>query len=208
MKYDYVCNYVERLVGDGGTTLNQVYRKSAAMKKFGVFSIDPPRGRFLELIARMMSPKKILEIGPGIGYSALWLLKCAGSSATLDAIELNAQVARKLEDVMAKTGYRRRVRIHQGAALEVLSHMKGSFDCVFIDAEKDEYPDYLRQSLRLTRQGSVILADNMFWSDLLTGRERGVRGVREYTKMIFRNKRLSSLIVPLGDGLAVSFRIK
>ncbi len=185
-----------------------VYRKSAAMKQFGVFSVDPPRGRFLELIARIRSPKKILEIGPGIGYSALWLLGGASPKTTLDVIERDSYVAREFEKVMVNAGYRNRVRIHQGQALEVLAHMKDVFDCIFIDADKDEYPDYLRQSLRLSRRGSVILADNMFWSDLLTGQKRGVRGIHQYSKMIFQDKRLSSLIVPLGDGLAISLRVK
>jgi caffeoyl-CoA O-methyltransferase len=209
VEYEEVCRYVENLIGDGGRELARVYNESAAMNQQDVFSIDPPRGRFLELIARIKSPMSILEIGPGIGYSALWLLKGANPHTTLDVIELNSDVAQEFGRVMTRAGYRKKITIHQGPALQVLGKMRKIFDCIFIDADKDEYPDYLRQALRLTRRGSIILADNMFWSDLLSGQRRlGTPGIREYTKMIFTDKRLVSLIIPLGDGLALSYRIK
>jgi predicted O-methyltransferase YrrM len=207
--YDELCRYVERLVGDGSEALARVYNESAAMKKHGVFSIDPPSGRFLELITRIRSPKSILEIGPGIGYSALWFLKGASPTTTLDVIEANSHVARKFEKVMARVGCHNKIKIHQGAALQVLAKMEKIFDFIFIDADKNEYPDYLRHSLRLTQRGSVILADNMFWSDIVTGqRQTDQQGVRKYTEMIFKDKRLSSLIIPIGDGLAISCRIR
>ena len=209
MDYDEVRSYVESLVGDGSEALARVYNESATMKKYDVFSIDPSRGRFLELITRIRSPKSILEIGPGIGYSALWFLRGASPTTTLDVIEVNSHVARKFEQVMARENHRNKIKIHRGAALQVLAKMGKIFDCIFIDADKNEYPDYLRHSLRLTRRGSVILADNMFWSDIATGQKQmDQQGVRKYTEMIFKDKRLSSLIIPLGDGLAISYRIR
>jgi len=209
MDYDEVCSYVERLVGDGSKALARVHNESVAMRKQGVFSIDSSRGRFLELITRIRSPKSILEIGPGIGYSALWLLKGANPTTTLDVIEVNSHVAREFERVMSREGCRNKIRIHEGAALQVLAKMEKNFDCVFIDADKDEYPEYLRHALRLTRRGSIILADNMFWSNIPGGQKRtDQHGVRKYTEMIFKDNRLSSLIVPLGDGLAMSIRVK
>jgi len=211
MDYDEVRTYVERLVGDGSKALARVHNESAAMKNHGVFPIDAPTGRFLELITRIRSPKSILEIGPGIGYSSLWFLKGASPTTTLDVIEVNPHIARKFEKIMAREDCRNTIKIHHGAALPVLAKMKRTFDCIFIDANKDEYPDYLRHSLRLTRRGSVILADDIykFWNKIPTGQKQAdQQGVRGYTEMISKDKRLSSLILPLGDGLAISFRIK
>ncbi|HYW00013.1 MAG TPA: O-methyltransferase, partial [Candidatus Acidoferrum sp.] len=209
--YDEIRSYVERLVGDGSKGLARVHNESAAMKKYGVFPIDAPTGRFLELITRIRSPKSILEIGPGIGYGSLWLLRGANSKTTLDVIEVNPYIARRFEKIMAREGCRNTIKIHHGAALPVLAKMKRTFDCIFIDADKGEYPDYLRQSLRLTRRGSVILADDIykFWNNFPAGQKQAdQQGVRGYTEMIFKDKRLSSLILPLGDGLAITFRIK
>ena len=208
--YAAVSKYVEGFVGDGGKLFVSTYDKSLELGSQGVVPIDPPRGRLLEIVARMIKPKRILEIGSGAGYSALWFLKGATSRTRLDVVEFNSVVSDEFEEVMKEAGYRKRIHIHHGPALEVLPRMKGPYDCVFIDADKDEYPEYLRHALRLTRPGSVIVADNMLWKgSVLASHEReGTRSIQEYTRMIFNDKRLSSIIIPLGDGLALSYRIK
>ena len=210
VKYEEVSGYVEDFVGDGGSLLAWAYAKSLELGPEGVVPVDPPRGRFLELTARMARPKRILEIGSGAGYSALWFLKGASQTARLDVVEVNPTVAKEFERVMTRAGYRKRIRIHRGPALEVLPRLKGLYDCVFIDADKDEYPDYLRHALRLTHPGSIIIADNMFWGGSVLGdkQREGARRIHEYTRMIFKEKRLSSILIPLGDGLALSHRIK
>jgi len=210
VKYEDVSRYVEAFVGDGGSLLAWAYAKSLELGSEGVVPVDPPRGRFLELVARMARPRRILEIGSGAGYSGLWFLRGATASARLDVVEFNPTVAREFEKVMTRAGYRKRIRIHHGPALEVLPRLKGFYDCVFIDADKNEYPKYLRHSLRLTCPGSVIIADNLFWGgSVLSDQHReGARSIHEYTRMIFKDKRLSSIIVPLGDGLALSHRVK
>ncbi len=211
MRYKDIAEYVEKLVGQGDELQAWVRRKSAELREYGVFSIDPTRGRFLELLARMVAPDRILEVGSGAGYSALWFMKGMGQKGTLDAIEIDPHVASVLKDVMKKAGVDKRVNIHNGPALELLRKMKGPFDIVFIDADKDEYPDYLEQALRLTSSGSVIMADNMLWGGATVNGDKhreGARAIMEYTKRIFADPRLSSIIIPLGDGLAVSYRVK
>jgi len=97
-----------------------------------------------------------------------------------------------------------------GPALQVLPRLHDYFDCVFIDADKKEYPEYLRHAMRLTRKGSIILADNLFWHGTIFKKSfgSGSAEILTYTKNIFSDKRLCSLLIPLGDGLSLSFRIK
>lgn len=209
MQYEQVANYVEGLVHERDAALSHAYRKSIELRAYGVVPIDRSRGRFLELVATMMKPKRILEIGPGGGYSGLWFLKGKRSISKLEVVEHHPHVAAEFEKTMKAAGFSKRVTIHLGPALHVLPHLKGYFDIIFIDADKDEYPSYLRHSMRLTRVGSVILADNLLWGGSVIGgkRREGVSGIKEYTKMIFKDRRLKSLIVPLGDGLSLSYRI-
>lgn len=210
MRYEDIAKYVEKLVGEGDGLQKWVYKKSQELRDDGVFSIDPTRGRFLELLARLMAPDRVLEIGSGAGYSALWFMKGMGQKGTLDAIEVNPQVVEVLKTVIGKAGLEGRIKIHKGPALELIRKMNGPYDLVFIDADKDEYPAYLDQALRLTKAGSTISADNMLWGGATVRGEKreGVHGIMEYTRRIFEDVRLSSIIVPLGDGLAVSYRIK
>jgi len=204
-------NYVSSLVGPGDELQVWVRGRSNELSEYGVVPIDPTRGRFLELIARIRSPRRILEIGSGAGYSALWFMKGMGRKGTLESIEVDPHVASELQEVIKKAGLKRWIKIHQGAALVILRRLKGPYDLVFIDADKDEYPQYLRHAIKLTVPGSIILADNLFWSGatFLPGvRKEGAEGIIEYTRRIFNDSRLSSLIIPLGDGLGISYRIK
>lgn len=211
MLYVDVSDYVTKLVGDGDELLAWVHKKSSELRKYGVHSIDPTRGRLLELLARLRSPRRVLEIGSGAGYSALWFMKGMGHKGTLDAIEYNPEVVKVLESVIKKAGLGSNIRIHHGRALSILKHLSGTYDFVFIDADKNEYPDYLQEALRLTQPGSMIIADNMFWSGAtIRGEkaEQSTRAIIKYINRIFHDDRLSSLIIPLGDGLAISSRVK
>jgi len=211
MQYEDIMNYVGSLVGPGNRLQVSVRSKSNELREYGVVPIDPTTGRFLELIARIKSPRRILEIGSGAGYSALWFMKGMGRKGALETIEGDPHVASELREVIRKGGLKRRIKIHQGAALAILRKLKGPYDLVFIDADKEEYPRYLAQAMKLTASGSMILADNLFWSGatfLPEMRNEGAEGIIEYTKRIFNDSRLSSLLIPLGDGLGVSYRVK
>jgi predicted O-methyltransferase YrrM len=210
MDYEEVLEYVQGLVGEGDEMLSWVDKRSDELREEGVFQIDSSSGRLIEIVTRLRSPKRVLEIGSGVGYSALWFMKGMPANGILDAIELNPKVAGALKETMSKAGLEGRIRIYQGRALDVLPEMEGPYDMVFIDADKDPYPEYLEQAFRLTQAGSVILAHNMFM-DLATVKGEKLskqRGIAEYTKRIFSDSKLSSLIIPLGDGLALSFRTK
>jgi len=211
LQYEDVVQYVAGLVGQGDPLQTWVHTKSEELREHGVFPIDSTRGRFLELVARIKSPRRVLEVGSGAGYSALWFMKGMGKKGTLDAIEIDPHVVKQLEEVIQKAGLRKRIRIHQGSALETLRRLKGPYDIIFIDAEKDEYTQYLELGMKLTKPGSIIMADNLLWSGSTfqrNVRKEGAEGIIDYTKRIFNDPRLCSLIIPLGDGLAISYRVK
>ena len=131
------------------------------------------------------------------------------TNSKLEVVEHNPHVAAEFEKIMKAAGFSKRITIHLGAALQVLPRLKKCFDIVFIDADKNEYPSYLKHSMRLTHAGSVIIADNLLWGGSVIDRKRrkGLSGIREYTRMIFNDGRLRSLVLPLGDGLGLSYRV-
>lgn len=110
--------------------------------------------------------------------------------------------------MIKKAGLLKRVRIRQGPAPKVLPRLTGHFDCILIDVEKDEYPRYFRHAMRLSRTGGrMILAGNLLWGGSVLG---GTKKSGSWHTGIHSNdvQRLRSLIVPLGDGLGVSYRVK
>jgi predicted O-methyltransferase YrrM len=210
MRYEDILEYVEGLIGKDEEIFEWANRRSDELRQEGVYQIDPSSGRLIEMLARLRSARRVLEIGSGVGYSALWFMKGMPLDGIFDAIELNPRVAQALRTTMKKAGLEERTRIHEGLALDILPRLQGPYDIVFIDADKEGYPKYLDHALRLTEVGSLILAHNMFM-DLTAVKGKmssRQRGINEYTKRIFADEALSSLIVPIGDGLAVSYRLR
>lgn len=123
-------------------------------------AVSAAEGKQLHLMAKMSGAKRILEIGTLGGYSTLWLARAlpqGGKLVTLEYSPKHAAVARANLD---KAGVGDRVEIKIGAALDLLPTLEGPFDFVFLDANKDGYPDYFRWAMKLSRPGTVIVADN------------------------------------------------
>ncbi|MBI3831788.1 MAG: O-methyltransferase [Planctomycetes bacterium] len=180
--------------------------------------VSPNEGKLLYMLARLSGAKRILEIGLLGGYSAIWLARALPKDGKLISLELeekHAQVARKNID---RAGLGSKVEIRVGPALDGLKKIAQAkeepFDLVFIDADKTAYPEYLDWSLKLTRPGSVILADNVIRNGKVVGNAPGdasVEAVRIYNRRVAEDPRLEALLLPLMreslDGLAIA-RVK
>jgi len=126
--------------------------------------VSPTHGKLLMLLAQMHGAKKILEIGTLAGYSTIGLARALPADGKLITLEFDPKHAAVARNNIAKAGFADRVEVREGSALDTLPLLKaegaGPFDFVFIDANKTGYSDYLDWALRLTRRGSVIVADN------------------------------------------------
>jgi predicted O-methyltransferase YrrM len=153
--------------------------------------VAPNQGKLLHLLARMCRARSVLELGTLAGYSTIWLARAVpagGRVITLEAEPRHAEVARA--NVVA-AGVADRVEVRVGAALDTLPALvdegAGPFDLVFIDADKQHNPEYLEWSLRLTRPGSVIVADNVVrGGELADGAsdDPRIQAIRRFTEML------------------------
>jgi predicted O-methyltransferase YrrM len=172
--------------------------------------VSPLQGRLLELLVRMTGARRILELGTLAGYSTAWLargLPPGGSIVTLEADPAYAEIARaNLADLP--------VNVVTGPALSTLPRLEGPFDLIFIDADKRSNPDYLAWSLRLSRPGTVIVADNVVRGGaVLDGDDPSAQGVREFTEMVAAEPRLlATAIQTVGekgwDGLLLALVVE
>ncbi len=149
--------------------------------------VSPLQGRLLELLARMAGARRILELGTLAGYSTRWLARAlpdGGSIVTLEADPGYAEVARANLAGLP-------VEVIAGPALETLPGLDGPFDLIFIDADKRSNPEYLRWALRLSRPGTVIVADNVVRAGaVVDGDDPSARGVRDFTDLAGAEPRL------------------
>jgi len=135
----------------------------AANAKAGLPPIDvaPNQGKLLHLLARLMGARNILEIGTLGGYSTIWLARALPQDGRLITLEFNPKHAEVALENLARAGLSEIVEVRQGAALDTLPTLTGPFDLIFIDADKPNNPNYLEWALKLSRPGTLIVADNV-----------------------------------------------
>ena len=128
-------------------------------------AVTPNLGKLLELLARVQGARSILELGTLGGYSTIWLAKGLPADGRLVTLEVDPAYAELARKNIARAGYAQAVEVRVGSALDTLPQLvaegAGPFDLIFIDADKENYPEYLRWSLELSRPGTMIIGDNV-----------------------------------------------
>jgi predicted O-methyltransferase YrrM len=167
----------------------------------------------LEVIAKILDeikPKKILEIGTAVGYSAICFSEYLQENGKIDTIERDTERVKEARENIKKAEVEEKINIYEGDAVEILPTLNDEYDVVFIDAAKGKYPFFLNQALRMIKPGGVIFADNILYkgyvmSDYNKHKQRtAVRNLREYIAEITNNEKLETEILEVGDGLAIS----
>ena len=204
--------YVEGLFAPPDPVLDNALRRS---REAGLpeIQIPPSEGKLLQLLAGISGARRILEIGTLGGYSTIHLARALPADGRLISLELDERHARVARENIAEAGFSVKVEVRVGDARELLSAMveEGGqpFDLVFIDADKGGYPEYLERAIRLSRPGSIILADNVIRGGaVLNPRDESARVIREFNEGLAQYSWLSALILPLirtrVDGLAIA----
>jgi predicted O-methyltransferase YrrM len=154
-------------------------------------AVSAPQGKLLQLIARGIGARRILEIGTLGGYSTIWLARALPGDGRLISLELEPRHAEVARANLARAGLAGRVEVRVGPALETLAALAAGevepFDLVFIDADKDNIPAYFDASVRLTRPGGLIITDNVVRDGALIDGDSGdgrVRGVRAFHDLL------------------------
>ncbi|MGC5161321.1 O-methyltransferase [Rhodococcus sp. BL-253-APC-6A1W] len=157
--------------------------------------VAPVQGKFLYLLARIRGARRVLEIGTLGGYSAIWLARAVGESGHVTTLEYEPRHAEVARANLDQAGVGARVDIRVGAALDTLPHLEGPFDLVFIDADKENNSNYVREALRLSRPGTVIVVDNVVRAGAISDPEDDdskVRASRELLAVLAAEPRLDA----------------
>ncbi|MGH8894943.1 MAG: O-methyltransferase [Actinomycetes bacterium] len=179
--------------------------------ELGCVPVLPGAGAALSLVAAAIGARAVVEIGTGAGVGSVWLLRGMRRDGVLTTIDVEPEHHRAARETYADAGVAsNRVRLISGRALDVLPRLTdGAYDLVFCDADKAEYPDYLDQALRLLRPGGVVAFDNALWHDRVadpTQRDEDTTAIRELGRTVRDDERLTSALLPAGDGLLVAVK--
>jgi len=167
---------------------------------------DPEVGQLLRILVQARKPRHILEVGTNIGYSVIVMGRECGRETVLETIEINPDILATAKDFVSEAKLACDVRFHQGAALEVIPRLKGPFDFIFIDCVKTEYEQYLDGLLPKLERGAVIVCDNLLWGGAVaeTGGDANTKALRKFNRRISTDPKLTTIVLPLGDGTGIS----
>jgi len=165
----------------------------------------------LQVLAAASQARAVVEIGTGAGVGSLYLLRGMPADGVLTTIDVEVEHQRAAKEAFAQEGVRTtRTRTISGRAMDVLPRLTdGAYDLVFVDADKEGYPAYVDEAMRLLRPGGVLAIDNALWHDRVADparRDEVTTVIREVGRTVREDERLVPALVPSGDGLLVAVR--
>lgn len=166
------------------------------------------QGRVLSMLSKIIHPKNILEIGTYTGYSALCLAEGIQKNGQLHTIDVNEELSELQRRYFDRSGHGHQIVQHTGDAKAIVPTLNQTFDLVFIDAEKNEYPQYFELVMDKVKSGSLILSDNVLWSgkivDPSSTADKTTEILLQYNQKLKEDPRLETVLLPVRDGLTLT----
>jgi predicted O-methyltransferase YrrM len=166
-------------------------------------------GVTLEILARSVGARRVIELGSGYGYSGYWHARAVGPGGELHLTDGDPENERKAQDYLSRAGLWEPVTYHVGDAVTSLNALDGEFDVIYDDIDKEGYPDAWRAARERIRVGGLYICDNVLWSGrVLDGEPEALtQAILEHNALIAEDERYVSTIVPTRDGVMVAIRI-
>jgi len=213
--FESVDNYINNLLVEEDDALRAT-EASILKNDIPQISISPNQGKFLQILARLSNAKKILEVGTLAGYSTIWLARALSKTGRLISLEFDPKHASVAKQNIDRAGLGSMVEIRVGKALDTLPQLEkegaGPFDMIFIDADKSPYAEYFQWALKLSRPGTLIVADNVIREGKVLdpgSSDEMVKGVQRFNEVLAKTTSVTATIIQTvgtkeHDGMAIA----
>ena len=169
------------------------------------------QGNLLSIISKIKNPRKILEIGTYSGYSTLCLADGLSDNGQIHTIDKNEELLHIQNKYFDKSIHRKKIIQHTGNALNIIPNLNLKFDIVFIDADKENYSEYLKMILPNMNKGAVLITDNVLWHGKVVDQDKEIdyktRKIAEFNKNLANESSLKSIIIPIRDGISIAVKL-
>ena len=200
-------NYAEQFTSSESEILENLRRKTDSERNDRQMLSGFYQGRLLSMFSRMIAPRRILEIGTFMGYSALCLAEGLTADGKIITLDIDEETNRMAKEFWAKTGYQNKIESILGNAGEIISTLDETFDLVFIDADKPAYADYYDAVFPKLRIGGVIIADNVLRGGKVlqveTREDEDTIALHEFNRKVQSDERVSNVLLAVRDGLMI-----
>jgi predicted O-methyltransferase YrrM len=196
--------YVEKYSSKQGPLLDEIEAYTMSHHPHAHMLSGYLQGRFLAMMSQLLQPRRILEIGTFMGYSALCLAEGLRAEGRLHTVELRDEDADRAEGYFRRSNHADRIILHRGNALGIIPTLDESWDIVFIDADKPGYSDYYRLVLPRVRPGGLIIADNvLFHGQVLSEpiENKSARAIQAFNTLIGADEVVDKVMLTIRDGL-------
>jgi len=178
----------------------------------GVMQISPEQGQFMQLLVKLLGAKKTLEVGVFTGYSALSVALALPEDGKIIACDVNEEWTSIAQTFWEKAGVSHKIHLKLAPALETMQRLieqgeAASFDFIFLDADKANYPQYYELAIQLIRVGGLIAVDNVLWGGDVanpTNHDKQTEAIRSLNQKVFNDDRVDISLVPIRDGLTLA----
>ncbi|MDA3822301.1 MAG: class I SAM-dependent methyltransferase [Bacteroidales bacterium] len=199
-----ILRYSEEHTSEEDQALKDLYRNTYLKTVHPQMLSGKVQGQFLSFISKMLQAEKILEIGTFTGYSAYCLSKGLREGGTLISIEVNEELEDLISDFFKKAGIENKVKLIIGDALKIIPDLEGTFDLIFLDANKEHYPEYYNICIEKLNKGGILIADNVLWGgkviDPLKNDLSSIR-LNKFNGMVQNDPRVENVFLTVRDGL-------
>lgn len=208
INHEYIIRYLRNLLPKRSGVTGDMEKYAA---ENSVPISQPETMKLLEVLIHLAGVKKVLEIGCAIGYSSICMVS-AGCSC-VDTIEISDEMFEIASDNINKAGFGDMIHIYKGDARDILPNLNKEYDMIFIDAAKGQYNEFFSHCMRMLKHGGILVSDNVLYKGMTATDELMqhrkitiIRRLRAYLDMLSSSKELETSVLPVGDGVAISYK--
>ena len=204
--------FLESLIPKRSEFLTELREKSAREESYAPI-IEPQAEQLLITMLAACKPRRVLEIGTAVGYSAILMAENLPENSEIITVERYKKHSEIAIDNVFAVGREKQIRVIEGEAAEVLSWLDGEFDFIFLDAAKGQYLQFMPDILRLLKSGGILFSDDILYKGMVEDDDAVVRRkitivkrLRAYLEAIMNHPMLTTAVIPIGDGVAISVK--
>jgi len=196
-------NYLEDHSDPENDLLKRINRETYLKETMPHMLSGHYQGRLLSMLSKLISPKRILEIGTFTGYATLCLAEGLTSDGTIHTIDINEELQDRVQGYFDESNYKTQIKYHVGNAMDIIPTLDETFDLVFIDADKKNNLNYYELTIEKINPGGIILIDNVLWKGKVfqENNDKQTEIILELNKQIAADTRVEKLILPVRDGV-------
>jgi len=203
--------YISAHIAPESTLLRDIYRETNLRLLNPRMASGHIQGRLLKMLVTMIRPQTVLEVGTYSGYATLCLAEGLTAQGTVHTVEIDDELEDFIRKGLEKSPFREKIELHIGDVLKVVPELGLTYDLIFLDGEKTQYPQYYSSFMEWLRPGGYMIADNTLWDghvvDSNYDKDPQTASVKRFNDMVAADERVEVAMIPIRDGLTIIRKI-